>query len=518
MKTIFKIALIAFLWMLVINPLRIIGDTSARLQMAHAWWTGTDEVTLASDYKPNSRLEAGQGVLGRGGKRYIPYDVGQSLLMLPGDWLGSQLHKVVPQQNEEYLRQIVVSWVIFLPLNVILIIACFLLLKKLDFSEEVAGISSIILLLSTTVLHYAQSPQQNNQILLFVVLGYAAILASLKTHKSIYKYLFVFLSGLALGASILIRQTSVIHMLTVFVFLAGCVWVRQNKIGEVFKYAILWIIGLIPLILVGRIFDYVRFGVFWTTGASLGAKQLQTDPFFAGLPQLPANFPFSNPPWVGIWGVLFSPAKSIFIYDPLLLPCLLLGVFLWKKLSPYLKLYLIANVLNLLLHIALYARLDFWHGDAAWGARYHVTSLHLLLIPLIALLVERLLSARGLYLWSIRLLIVIGIFVQIPSIVLRPSAETGEIYFAQPSSFMKFRLAERIANTGCLIHHSFSPDCSKRLALDSDNPLITKSSLWPLGLTKSRNLGFTFWGFILSLAVLATIFWLFIPLVSSFHK
>jgi hypothetical protein len=42
----------------------------ARLQMAHAWWTGTAEMTLAEDFKPKSRLEI-LGVFGKEGKVYI---------------------------------------------------------------------------------------------------------------------------------------------------------------------------------------------------------------------------------------------------------------------------------------------------------------------------------------------------------------------------------------------------------------------------------------------------------------
>lgn len=280
MKTVYKVLLISLIWVIILSPLRIQGDTSTRLQMAHAWLTGTDEISIPAGDKLDPK-KGRIGVLGRDGKRYIPYDVGQSLLMLPG--------------------------------------------------------------------------------------------------------------------------------------------------------------------------------------------------------------------------------KSIFIYDPLLIPCLLLGIILWKKLSPYIKLYLIANIFNFLLHLAFYSKLDFWHGDAAWGARYHVTSVHLLLIPLNALLIENLLSARGLYLWLIRLIIIMAIMVQIPSIVFRPSADTGRILLAKPESFMKFRLAERVISVGCLINDSFALDCQRRLAVNSANPLITKASLLPLAFTRSRNLAFAVWGLFLVVTIITTL-------------
>jgi hypothetical protein len=50
MKTALKLSLITWLWLFVINIGTYgINDTTARLQMAHAWWTGTEEATLPAD-------------------------------------------------------------------------------------------------------------------------------------------------------------------------------------------------------------------------------------------------------------------------------------------------------------------------------------------------------------------------------------------------------------------------------------------------------------------------------------
>ena len=124
--------------------------------------------------------------------------------MLPADWLGTKLHNIFPQQDSEYLRRMVVNWLVFVPLNVAAVVACFWLLRLFEFQERIAGLASITWLLSTTVLHYAQVSQQNNQVLLFVTLGYAAALACVRGRH----YLFAVLSGLALGTALLIRQTS----------------------------------------------------------------------------------------------------------------------------------------------------------------------------------------------------------------------------------------------------------------------------------------------------------------------
>ena len=145
----------------------------------------------------------------------------------------------------------------------------------------------------------------------------------------------------------------------------------------------------------------------------------------------------------------------------MLLPCLILGLSLRKKLSPYLRIYLISAIFGLIFHIILTGKLDFWHGDGAWAARYHVTSVHLILIPLIALLIAEFSLVNRLKKWLIVSLIILSILVQIPSLVFDPSVNSGWVNFAKPESFLRFRLAERVASIGCLVSSSPSPNCLK---------------------------------------------------------
>ncbi|MBE9125816.1 MULTISPECIES: hypothetical protein [unclassified Coleofasciculus] len=459
MKTLTKITLIALLWITAINS-GTLGtlDTDIRLQMAHAWWTGTEEVQISPNYKLKVRGDIQAGVIGTGGKRYIAYEQGQSLLMLPGDWLGTQLHQWFPNIPSKTLRDLTVNFLIFIPLNVATVVACFWLLRLFDFEERIAGLASLAWLLGTTVLHYAQVHQHNNQVLLFVIIGYAAALAYVRSGRP----RFALISGLALGGTMLIRITSLIHVLTVVLFLIGCIAYQNRDKLKVIKTAGLWIVGFIPFSLVGRIFDYHRYGSFLATGKSVEKKQLFTDPMWEGLPKLPDNYPLINEPYIGILGSLFSPEKSIFIYDPLLLPCLALGILLWKKLSPFMQWYLITGLLNLGLHLAAYSRFFFWHGDSAWGARYQVTSIHLLLIPLLGLFVERLLSARKLTTWLMQGILALAILVQIASVTMPMNLEIYQKQLGVPGTRFDFRLGQRFNNIICLVNGSFSQGCVDR--------------------------------------------------------
>ena len=465
-KVVIQITLIASLVIMVVNRGTLGSiDTTVRLQMAHAWWTQTAEVD--SNYQAKFRGDLLVGVTGVGGKRYLSYELGQSILMLPGDWIGTQLHKSFPKVSSMDLRQAVVSYLVFVPLNIVAVIACFWLLKLMNFSEAIAGLTTIAWLVCTTFLAYAQETQHNNQVLMFVIIGYASVLAYIKHGYS----RFALISGFTASAALLIRASSIVHVLTIGLFFVGCcIYENRNKsklishISPLSNSIGLWILGFLPLAIFGRIFDYVRYGSFLTTGQALSAQQFTTDPQWIGFPEFPANYPFINDASVGILGVLFSPIKSIFIYDPLLIPCLVIGYVSWKQLSFYIRGYLIVGILNLFLNIMLTSKLIFWGGDLSWGARYHVTSVHLLIIPLLALLIHETLLSKGFRRWVLRGIFAIALIVQIASVTMYHGLEISqspltkqdlapEIYSSQ------FRLGQRFINIGCYFNPSLSTQC-----------------------------------------------------------
>lgn len=458
MKTVTQLALICCLWLAVISSGTLgVIDSELRLQMAHAWWTVTEEVQIPPDAKPRVRGDIRFGVVGADGRRYISYEQGQSLLMLPGDWLGSQLHRWFPEIASQQLREMAVSLCIFIPLNVAVVVAAFWLLRLLEFGERLSGLTALTWLLGTTVLHYAQLHQQNNQVLLCALLGYAGALAYTQRQRP----QFAFISGLAAGAAILIRISSAVHALTVLLFFVGCVAYQRRRLQPLLAAIGWWIAGCLPFSLLGRLLDWQRYGSFWDNARVVEKMQLTTDPMWEGMPQLPDGFPLLNPPHVGILGPLFAPAKSIFLYDPFLLPCVILAILLWRRLSPYLQWYIITIALNLCLHLVAYSRYFFWHGDSAWGARYHVTSVQLLLLPLIALLIQQLLAARGIKKWLMQSLIALAIAVQLASVAMPMDLEIFQAQLGMLGTRHDFRLGQRIVNITCLINPQWSDRCIK---------------------------------------------------------
>jgi hypothetical protein len=82
------------------------------------------------------------------------------------------------------------------------------------------------------------------------------------------------------------------------------------------------------------------------------------------------------------WGFLFSPGKSLLLYTPPLglavLGCLRFGrAHRWSA---------VAMLVTILPVILFYARFPSWSGDWAWGPRYLVFAIPVLLLPSIAFL------------------------------------------------------------------------------------------------------------------------------------
>jgi hypothetical protein len=100
---------------------------------------------------------------------------------------------------------------------------------------------------------------------------------------------------------------------------------------------------------------------------------------------------FSNPLLVGLYGILFSAGKSIFLFSP----PLLLGVWGWKRFSrrPGMRSDAWFFLAVAVAQILLYAKWWDWSSDDAWGVRFVVPSVVLMCIPIVEMVHRRALIA-----------------------------------------------------------------------------------------------------------------------------
>jgi hypothetical protein len=383
------------------------ADTMHRLQSTHSFWTSEPPV-FPSEYPEF-------GVHGRGGKLQSWYGIGQSLLMLPADIVGTYVERLPIfadyNGNDPSVRDIVVSYSTNMLVSVLVAIVCFRFLTQLGFktSHAVAGV--LALLCATTFLHYTQNMMENNYICLLTLTGLS------------YQYEWVregklrplVLGSAAFGLNLLTRLTTGLDLLAggLFVLLVLCF--EQVRGQALWNRCLAYLRVALPVyavfLLLDRLYQYYRFGSFFNTYVSVVAREArQRDP------SLPLSYPFETPFHVGFFGALFAPEKSIFLFDPLLILMIVVAVIFWKRFSPAVKAYVITSGVLLLAYICFYARYTVWSGDDAWGDRYVSTSVQLVSLLAVPLLLRYRHQARKLV-WIVGLaLVAVSTAIQIASL------------------------------------------------------------------------------------------------------
>ncbi len=362
-------------------------DTVRRLQTTHSFWTAAPPV-IPGDY-PDF------GLRGRNGKIYAWYGIGQSLLMLPTDIVGTAIEKLPVfasyNGNDPSIRNMVVAYSTNILVSVLTALVCFrfLMLLKFTVRQSVAGV--LALLLCTTHLHYTQNMMENNYILLLTLAGFSFQYEWLVTGER----RALWLGSAAFGLNLLTRLTVALDVFAGGIFLLAVLLFAGDSVRDIATRVRTYLVNSFPIyavfLLVDRIYQYYRFGSFFNTYITVVAQQARELN-----PSLPANYPFEQPFHVGFWGAWFAPEKSVFLFDPLLILTTLLAVALWRRLSPELKAYLVSGSLLLLIYTCFYARYTVWSGDSAWGDRYVSSAAELVAFISVPLLLRyRAKLARG---------------------------------------------------------------------------------------------------------------------------
>jgi len=422
------------------------ADTMHRLQTTHWLWTAEPQVF------PNEYPEF--GAHGRGGRLYSTYGIGQSLLMLPADLLGTWIaHWPIfsGYSDEPAVRSIVVSYSTSILVNILTALIAFRLLCQLRFGvkESVAGV--LALMFCTTHLHYTQNLMENNYIMLLTLTGFSFQYEWLRADSR----RALFIGSCALGLNLLTRLTTGLDLIAAGIFVLLTLWFEgarsERTRSEGARGRPLWRRFIayckvaapvyLMFLLLDRAYQFYRFGSFTNTYVAYYASEIrQRDP------TLPANFPWNGPFHVGFFGALFQPEKSIFLFDPLLVLAIFLLAWLWKRLTPELRAYGTAFVLLLLGYICFYARYAYWSGDFAWGDRYVSTAVELVALVVVPLLI-RYREPLGRTIWRAAwALIVASLIVQLASLAFWLPLEIYQMEtFGHPTFVIALRFKNIVA-------------------------------------------------------------------------
>ncbi len=410
------------------------ADTMHRLQTAHSWWTS--EPAVFPDEYPEF------GVHGRDGKLYDWYGIGQPLLLLPSDIVGAYLEKLPVfadyDDTDPTVRDIFVSFTTNILISVLTAAVCFRFLRELGFNTSQSAAGVLALLFCTTHLHYTQNMMENNYICLLTLAGFRYQYQWLRTRSGHA----LLIGSTAFGLNLLTRLTTGLDLLAGGFFLLLVLWLEQVRGQELWQRFLTYAKTALPIyagfVVIDRWYQYHRFGSIFSTYVRefTVEHRLQN-------PSLPAAYPFETPFHVGFMGALFTPEKSIFLFDPLLLLTILVMAMAWKRFRPDVRAYLITAWLLLFAYVSFYATYTIWSGDFAWGDRYVSTAAELVAFISVPLLL-RYHEELGKFVWAVGIaLIAAATVVQLASLAFWLPLE---IYQMETMGHPTFVIALRVKN------------------------------------------------------------------------
>jgi hypothetical protein len=481
------------------------SDTQHREQSAHAFWTSEPPVF------PNEYPEF--GVHGRGGRLQSWYGIGQSLLMLPADVVGTYVSRLPIFDGYDGIdpdvRNIIVSYSTNIFLAVLTALVCFRFLRQLNFGVKQAVAGVLALLLLTTHLHYTQNLMENSYICLLTLIGFSYQYEWLQNGS---RRALLIGSG-AFGLNLLTRLTTGMDLLAGGVFVLLVLWLQGMRGRALWSRCRSYMAIALPIYLffglLDRVYQFYRFGSFFNTYMSLTAREaMHRDP------SLPANFPFETPFHVGFFGALFAPEKSIFLFDPLLILMIVLCAVAWRRFSAEVKAYAVTGFALLLAYISFYARYSVWSGDSAWGDRYVSTAVELAVLLAVPLLLRHR-SDVGKLVWSVGVaLIAASAVIQVASLAFWLPLELYQMEILDHPTFVVLLRLENIVayalgkmNAWGLGTNAMNEDAWDYVHIDTWNflPFLLKrvghAPMWAV------NIAFALWG-----AGLAALAWVLLRL------
>ena len=183
---------------------------------------------------------------------------------------------------------------------------------------------------------------------------------NIKTAHAKTVYFYCGLAGLFFGLSIFASPTSGLF-LPAFV-ICSFIYLRHNK-----KLILCFLLTLGGLLIIAGILNYLRFGSFseFGYGSQYGNLSLNTG-------------------WMGLPGLLLSPGKGLLFYFPpiVLLPLAIIFAYRQNFGLSFITIYVLGVAWLYFGTIDINDQSRFWSGAIAWGPRYLIPTLPLVVIML----------------------------------------------------------------------------------------------------------------------------------------
>jgi len=361
--------------------------------------------------------------IGRDGRDYAPTGLGFSLAYLPAVVLEDVFNRLAglsPTQNFPLDN----DWPIMLFgsmtnafYGALFVTVFFYYLRTFTFDKKTALLLSFVLFISSNLFVYTKFGYAHMMFVSFLLLTFFCI----RKYRLSLKRYWLFIAGTAYGIVIISYNPTFFLPLPALglYYLGSLHWEKLKTRTLILKNVgldAMWgVVGVLPWVLLYAYFNLIRFGGPASSGYGGGGVPI---------PPVPPAFVLFE----GVWGLLLSPGKSIFLFTPILLIPILFWFKLQRKWWPELIAGLTLFFVYLYFIGSIVGGVDYypWHGESCFGPRYMLPIIPFVL--LIAALLYRRLSKwqKLLAFWPI---VVFGILVEMVGILVPYQVRFGGLEY-----------------------------------------------------------------------------------------
>jgi hypothetical protein len=321
-------------------------------------WEVADSIANAHNFHAKTRWPSTLAN-GKDGQLYGLAPLLQSAIHVPGAALQHYIARVFPPY-----WQIAWRFTSHLAPTLLGTLACVLffgLCRRLGMRPIPAAASTLALAFSTSVWVYSRYPYSETlQLACFI--GFFSKLLDVRETPT---WRQAALLGAWLGLLFNAKPVFIVSGLGAGIFL---IWEFRRNWRALLLVSVASFASAFPFGAVYLYYNYLRWGSIFFTGYGMSFSATGTG-VAAGV--------LHEAPLVGLWGMLLSPGKSIFLYCP----PLLLSLLGFPRFFRRYRTIVLAMVLTILPGLYIHAQMISWAGDYAWGPRYLTFALGILLLP-----------------------------------------------------------------------------------------------------------------------------------------
>ncbi len=293
--------LTAFFLYCLASPGNLPGDTEIR-------WSVARQFVRTQAFQIEDTVTTHYYATGIDGKRYSFWGLGQSVILLPFAYFGLMLEEVfgLGANLSDLAAQFLSSVLLFPAVGALTVWFFFRVLLLLGYHTKNAILTSAVFGFATMHFHYTVVTHEQSQVALLLLFELWCMIKNQKTKRFIYLWLMCIATGICL--SFRLSSAPEVFSLLIVAFLSEALANRNSSQFTIIKKW-LWafLVGTVPFIILLGWYNFTRFGNIFESGYGIAAKTM-----FGGIGAFGSN------PVYSLAGMLFSPGKSIFLYNPVL--------------------------------------------------------------------------------------------------------------------------------------------------------------------------------------------------------